>query len=220
MKLIYYILGLIYFGLLFGFKTTDKTHWKFEKNKNGIQVYSRLPEGESIKEIKIYTLVETTLSAALSVLKDVPNHPHWIFNCSETKLIQQINEQEMIFYTISDLPWPIEDRDLVVRNKIEQDYNTKIVRSISVPQLGLIPKKKGIIRVTDMYSEWKFTPRKNGLILIEYYLRLDPASNIPNSISNLLVETGPYRTMLNFKKAITLEKHKNATFTFINELTY
>jgi len=64
---------LITVSTLFSNQLIDKKEedWKFEKSKNGIEVYSRIVEGEPIKELRIVSTFEARLSSVVAVLDDV-----------------------------------------------------------------------------------------------------------------------------------------------------
>jgi ribosome-associated toxin RatA of RatAB toxin-antitoxin module len=206
------LLSITFLVLLTSFSSDDLSKWKLEKNKHNIRVYSYVPEGESIKQIKVYSTVKATVSSALSVIRDVPHYINWIYSCDEATVLKRLSTNEMIYYSISDAPWPIENRDLVMYNKIYQDKKTKTLYSVSFPVLNKIPIKKGLVRVTKIEGQWKFTPKKNGILFIEYSIKIDPGGNLPSWVINLFIEKGPYQTILNFKEELKLKKHKNAVF--------
>ncbi len=219
MKKIISIASIFLCLILFTSFNIDKVgKWKLEKNKNGITVYSLRKEGESLKQIKVITKVKTPLSAAVSVLADVSNYTDWIYNCSDARVLNRVNKYEMNYYMISDVPWPIENRDMALHNKIYQNKETKVVYSVSAPKNNVVPKKKGMVRIMDMESKWKFTPLKDGYVSIEYYLKMDPGGSVPHWIINLFIEKGPYQSIFKFREALKSEKHKKANFNFIDEV--
>jgi len=118
--------------LLTSFNTNVKSSdWKLEKNKNGIKVYSYAAKGESLKQVKSNFTIKASLSCLLAVISDVPHYTDWISNCSKATLLKKISPTEQLYYSISDVPWPISNRDLVMKNKIHQNKKTKVVYSIS-----------------------------------------------------------------------------------------
>lgn len=212
----YYISGLLILLIFGSFNTNpSKISWNLEKSKNGIFVYSSIPEGQKIKQIKVKTTAKSTLSAAIAVLKEVENYTSWIYSCNGSLLINKKNELEMTYYSETSTPWPLQNRDLVVYNKIAQDKTTKKVQSISTPLPNKIPEKENLVRVTDFYGEWTFTPINENEINIEYYLRIDPAGNIPAWMLNMFIDVGPYQTIEKFKQLIELPQYKNAKFDYI-----
>jgi len=196
--------------------------WKLEKSKNGIQVFSFIPEGKALKQLKSHTIVKAEMSTILNILSDVDNYVNWIYKCAASKKIKSITKTEMVYYTQNDAPWPILDRELYVHNSFHQDKDTKIIYSTSVPLANSdqIPLKKGVVRVTQFEGKWKFTPLKNGEIAIDYYLKLDPAGSIPPWILNMTLEFGPYETLINFKNELKKEKYLHHNTMFIYEKSH
>ena len=218
MKTILNILPILFFLIIStSFDADDTAKWKLEKNKNGIKIYSNVPVGESLKQIKVYTTVHSSLSSIVTLLIDVPNYPQWIYNCSESNCLKKINKKEMIYYSVAHVPWPLDNRDLVLKNEISQDEKTKIVYSVSTPLENIIPKKKGLVRVENMYGKWTVTPLKDGNVFIEYFLKLDVGGNVPDWIVNLFIEDGPYQSILHFKENLGLATYKNIKLDFIDE---
>jgi len=208
---------LLFIGLIAtSFNSSIK--WKLEKSKNGIQVYSYKPVGENLKQLKSHTKIKTSLSSLIHVLSDVEGYKNWIYKCAEAKKIKQLAPNKMVYYTVNNAPWPVEDRELYAVNKYYQDKKTKIVYSISEPLANIkIPPVKGLVRVTNFYGKWQFTPIGNGEVVVDYFLKLDPAGSIPDWVVNMTLEVGPYQSLVNFKKEVLKEEHQQANYKNIEE---
>jgi len=215
-NLIIVFTGLIILSVNTSFKS-DNDKWALERKSNDVIVYSRIPEGRNLKEIKSHTTANCKLSTLVAVLADVSNYKNWIYNCIESKKVKKISNNKMLYYTQTNAPWPISNRDLVAYNKVFQDENTKIVHSISVPQPKKLEQNDGVVRITYFYGEWTFTPLKDGDVSIDYYLKIDPAGNIPNWVTNMLIDNGPYQTLIDFKKQLDLPKYQKVKFDFISD---
>ena len=211
------ILVLVPF-LLTSFNYKKNIKWKLEKNKNGIKVYSYIAKGESLKQIKMNTVVTSDLTPLISVLVDVGHYTDWIYNCAESRIIKKVSKTETIYYSVSDAPWPIDNRDMVLINKIYQDEKSKVVYSTTGISSYKVSKKKNMVRIPSMHGKWKFTPLKNGNIYIEYFLKIDIGGKVPAWVTNMFIAYGPYQSMVKYKKAIQLKRHKSAHFDFIKEV--
>lgn len=201
--------------LLFSFP--NNSDWKLEKSKNNIQVFSRIAEDSDLKEIRMTSSAEATLSQAVAVLMDVEGYSNWIYNCESAKVVKQLKDNEVLYYSITKAPWPVLDRDLVVHNQIYQKSDTKEVFSQSEAKAKLLPKINGRIRITNMFGLWKFTPKGNNKIEIEYYIKVDPAGSLPTWVVNMFIANGPYQSMLQFKQELQKEKYKTAKIDFITD---
>ena len=78
------------------------------------------------------------------------------------KKIKIISPNEYYYYTKSDFPFPIADRDLVVLSKQWEDKETGYIYSHSEAAPTMMANEKGTVRVTLFESYWKIMPQKDG----------------------------------------------------------
>src|SRR5580765_5071510 len=100
------------------FSFADSTDWVLKKNENGIAVYTRYAEGSHLKEVRVVNVVESSLSGLVALLLDIKNYPNWIYACSEASVLKEINNHEQYQYQVTDVPWPVSDRDVASHIKI------------------------------------------------------------------------------------------------------
>lgn len=179
--------------------------WKLEKNKDGILVYTRKTENSSIKEFKAKTTFKGNLNLLISLLENVDEYPKWQANITSAKIIKRVDSKTNYIYYYSDLPWPIEDRDIVLKSVKSTLKNGAVLFTLSSSPSSY-PPKENFIRIKKAKGIWRFTPKENGFIEIIYQSYGDPSGNIPEWLINLFVVEGPYKTLLNLK---TLSQPKN-----------
>jgi ribosome-associated toxin RatA of RatAB toxin-antitoxin module len=195
--------------------SADSTDWTLQKNENGISVYTRLTQGSHLKEVRVVNVVSSSLSSLIALLLDVKNYPNWIYGCSEASILNVINDHEQYQYQVTDVPWPVSDRDVASHFKIEQDAATKIVTVINTGKPGYIPEKKDRVRVQHFQSNYKFTPLPDGKVKVEFELFVDPGGNVPAWLINSNIVTAPYKTTVAMIKQ--LPGYQNASVAFITE---
>ena len=61
--------------------------WKLIKEEDNIQVFARIAENSSIKEIRITCSVKTTMERMESFLSDVPKYADWVYKCDTSILL-------------------------------------------------------------------------------------------------------------------------------------
>lgn len=193
--------------------------WKLRKQKKDLQVYVKESTDSPFKELRLKFTVNASMSSIVRLLQDVEAIPDWVYKCPEAYTVERVNEQEEIYYNLVDFPWPMDDRDIVIRNVLTQDSITKVVRSESVSEDYHLPEKEGIIRIKKLNLWWVFTPKPSGEVEVEYYLKSDPGGMIPAWIVNLAVDQGPIQTIKRFKKILEEPKYKNARLSYISELS-
>ena len=193
----------------------SKEKWELIKNSNNIKIFTRKIDNSDIKEVKAIIHVDASLSTIVSVLKDVKGYKDWVYECEDSKILKEINKFEDYYYTKTDAPWPVGDRDAVVHNKISQNKKTKVITSISQSINGIKEKIPGLVRVKEIYTEWKLIPQQDGTVYIIYKMHINPGGDIPSYLMNKTLSIGPYKTLSRFKEKLKEPRHKNCVLNFI-----
>lgn len=209
---------MLLLGLLCTSSTGDgNSPWALKKNEHGITVYTREVSGSSIRELKAITHFDSKLSPLITLIKDVPEHPAYIYRCQSARVIKAPNDHELYYYHDTYAPWPVDNRDIVIYYHISQDPRTKVVTIASHAVDGLVPETEGKVRVHDFKASWVLTPAKDGTVNGEYYLYVDPGGNVPAWLINLFVVDGPYNSILKMKELLAQEKYQSAKIPFIHD---
>ena len=207
------------FVLIFAhFGYAQEYDWQLKRETDQLKVYTRNISETGIKALKITTQFETSLSSIVALLNDVPANPDWVYSSKIAKITHQLAPNDIYYYSVSDFPWPLQDRDLMVRSIIEQDPDSKVITSISSSEEEKYPLQKGIIRISIFDSKWIFTPLPGGKVNIEYTVQTDPGGNIPVFLTNIFIDKGPIATMKKMRDMLELPKYRNAQIDFIEEL--
>ena len=109
------------------------------------------------------------------------------------------------------------NRDVVVELNISQDPATKIMEVTGVSVDGIVPEKKGIIRVPMSQVKWIVTPNPAGGVYIEYTAQADPSGSMPAWLANAFVTKGPYETFLKLKKVMKEGAYRRVQFASIRD---
>lgn len=215
MKILAPILLFVFLAAPSGQKDSE---WKLKKDADGIKVYYRKSEDSRINELKLTTTVESSLSALVSLLRDVPNYTTWIYKCVVSEPLGNSSPQEGRYYTQLDFPWPLSDRDFVAQSVLSQDPETKIVEIHSTGLPDQLEEKKGAVRIKTLKLYWKFTPLPKGKVQIDYELLSDPGGMLPKWLINMALDQGPTKTILALRQEIQKEKYQNNQLDYIKEL--
>jgi hypothetical protein len=174
--------------------------WKLQKTRDSIFIYTKLPEGSKFKSIKSITEYKCSLSTLLNLIKDVNSHSTWIYKCTESKMLKINSDSSFIFYEHFEVPWPANDRDIIIKNKINYDpiRKTVLITEEGIPDY--LPEKNDMVRIQSYHGTWKLRDERNGLIFSEYIVTIDPGGYIPAWIINLFATTGPYESTMKLKK--------------------
>lgn len=195
-----------------------KAEFALEKDKNGVKVFTRKIEGSALKEFKGITSIKTSLTSLVALMDDTAAYTQWLYNVTEAKLIQKINYNERVTYTVIHAPWPVSDRDTVTYSKIVQDPKSKTITIHLKGQPDKMPPQGGKVRVPALKGFWQFIPNKNGYVTVIYQVHSEPGGSIPDAIANSTTTDIPYNTLLNMHKQVKAEKYQNAKIPEVKEL--
>lgn len=169
--------------------------WELTSNADDIRVYRRPSLSSSIDEVRIEATFKTTLPLFLDLIGDVSRYPEWVYKCSEANTLSKSSESDLVYYARTDFPWPLQDRDLIVRSTRTIDPVSGIVTSTSTARPSQLPEKEGVVRISKFLSVWKIIPVSESLIRVDYHVATDPGGKLPDWVINLGITTGPRKTM-------------------------
>lgn len=199
--------------LLISVSLTGQT-WELKNEVEGIKVYTATVEKSDIKAVKVECTIEATLSQLTAVLLDIPASDEWIYSTKFCRIQKQISPQELIYHSEIDVPWPVHNRDFIVRVKIEQDSITKklTVNGENLPTY--LKEQEDVVRIMHTESNWTVTPRNQYLDIV-FTLHVHPGGSIPAWLINLFVTRGPLETFRNLRSQVKKEKYNGARFEFV-----
>lgn len=206
---------LFFLLILISFETAFA--WELAQDKNGIRVYTRSVDRSSFKEYRAVMNVNTSLSSLIALVDDISSCPDWIHTCEEGRLLKRVSPEETYTYTINKAPWPVKDRDAVVRNAFTHDPENQSVTITITGVPDYIPGEKGLVRVKMIQGYWRFTPVENNMVQVVYQVHNDPGGNLPSWLVNSVVVSQPYNTLLNMKKMVMLPKYRDEEYEFIRK---
>lgn len=191
-KIFFLLFGLILSG--FAFPQKD---WTLVNNENWIQIYKADMPNSSYKRIKVECTIDGTIDKLVRILNDVNNYKNWIYNTKTAYIIKRINANEYYYYTETCLPWPMQNRDVVVHIKLFRDNVNNTLNIVAFGEPDYLPLVNGKVRVPRSANTWQVTVPEPNKLHIVYVFEADPGGHIPSWLVNTFVNKGPYES---FKK--------------------
>jgi START domain len=166
-----------------------------KRDTDGIKVYTCETQNEKFRALRAEFVIDNTSVQKLKdFLWDVSNYITWQYNMIEAERVSSSGNEEMIYRSEIDAPWPVDNRELFVQVKMKQEGATTQVFIHSIPTNR--PTKDGVVRVPFFDASWKIIPDGNSL-KVTYSLRIDPGGSVPAWLANIAMAEGPY---ISFKK--------------------
>jgi hypothetical protein len=190
--------------------------WTLKRDRDGIQIFLTKVPGSKFRAILSIMELEASTEQLAALVMDLDNCPNWAAMCKSAEIIERISAAECYIHSINDAPFPVRDRDIVANVQWSYDKASGNVSMRSNATPNRLPKRKGIVRVQYASSEWHFTPKNNGMVLVESYAHVDPTGNVPAWLTNLLIVDSPYKTLKNMRKLISTGAYSDAEVDFMH----
>ena len=177
-------------------------NWELSKNENNIKVYKGEIDSSKYKIIKVEAEMQKKIKKVIAILKDVDNNKNWVYNTRRSYLVKAVSEDEFLYYAETHLPWPFDNRDVVIRMHFDLDTARHFLNIKATGEPGAAPEVSGKIRIQKFYGDWNVKYDGGNKISIVYVLQVDPGGNISPAISNLFVTKGPFETFNNLSRLL------------------
>tara|TARA_R110002167_G_scaffold106552_3_gene273151 strand:- start:780 stop:1442 length:663 start_codon:yes stop_codon:yes gene_type:complete len=208
----------LFLGMVLFAGTIAATEWELAKDADNIQVYTGKISGSDYKAFRGVGVVDAELNQLMAVLDDTPNFVHWMYNCKSPVLLYKASLLDRYQYLQNDFPWPAKDRDMILRNEISQDPQTRVttVKLSSVPLAELpktaqaaMPKADGVVRMEGVQGFFELSPLANGQTKVIFQLHLNPGGGLPASLVNTQIVDNPFETLKALRKHVTKPQYAN-----------
>jgi hypothetical protein len=190
------------FVFLFVNVSLQGQHWELARDENNIKVYTAYSDSSKYKLIKVEAQMQGTVRKLMKILKDVGNDRKWIYNTKESHLLKTIDDNELLYYTETHLPWPCSNRDAVIRMHFFWDSAKNILKVKARGEPHFVPEVSGKMRVPLFRNDWIVKYDGANMLTIVYFLEVNPGGSISPGIINLFIAKGPYETFYNLSRLL------------------
>jgi len=212
MKKMFYLALLMISALVL---TTDQSiadnldrSWELVMEKNGIKAYARKVSGSGIFEFRAVMVVEARAEVIAEALLDTPASTEWLPDCDSAYTIEMESRNNLTNYFSLDLPWPVKDRDLVMKTETKYDFDhARAVVNFIDTEIASCPPKKSHIRIPSLKGQYVFvyvTREKTGIV---HTYRADLGGSLPEWLANFAAKYNIYNTFMNLKAMFKKEKY-------------
>lgn len=176
---------------------------KLRKNESGIKVYICHVDTSRFKSIKAEFDIACSMNELIQTIADVPGYTKWQFNTVSGKILHDVSVTEKIYRTEIAAPWPVSDRDMIVRMVMEREPNRLLVTAAS--QAGIVPVDANFVRVPFSLARWEVVQKDRSKLYVRYEMLIDPGGDVPVWLVNWTCAHAPLQS---FQKLKTLLEKK------------
>lgn len=180
----------------------SQTQWELTKDKNGIKVYTSKDATSKFKDIKVEASVQGTIQKLSSILMNVGKTTGWVYATKESYIIKKISDNEILYYSETALPWPVNNRDIPIKMVLKPDAKTNSLKVYADGVPNAISEKKGIVRIPYFNAFWDVKSDGKNNLKITYIVKMDPGGSVPASVTNMFITKGPFETFSNLSQLL------------------
>jgi hypothetical protein len=182
-------------------------NWVKDSIRKGFTLYTRSEPNSKILGIKIEGKIKAPVDQVMAQLRDVENSTDWTPGLLIKSTIEDVDDKTAYTYSLSNMPWPLYDRDMILHNELLLDKKRKLLfilsKSVEHPKAIDIPDR--VVRAHLGYSNLGMRPLDKENTYVELTVFIDPRGSIPSWLINFYQKKWP----LSFLKSLEKHCHEN-----------
>ncbi|MCP4135184.1 MAG: START domain-containing protein [bacterium] len=202
------LLIILAFLLTFSSLLGAAPKWEFAKRSGGVTVYTRPIKGSDMDEFQGVTVVNAPMEVVLQVMQDVSAYPQWQQDCIKARVVSRKSKYMFTVYFVNNAPWPVSDRDMVVRSKTTINLKKGlVVSSMRALKSSSVPKNSDYVRITDLKGRYVFEYISRNKTRVTYIIKANPGGSVPTSLANMTSKAIPLGTLKGLKRMVKKKKY-------------
>jgi len=187
--------------------------WKKIGESDGIVGYTRPTVKSSVDEIKAVGIVDAPVAVVEAVIRDIPSMPDYMFLCKDALPVNTPDMKSkgdvIYFYNVTDLPFPVSDRDAVVKSMWFVDKATGTVYCHAEGLKTTYKQSRDIVRMPLSIIQCILVPKGPNKTEVIYQVLGDPGGELPSWLVRMLTKDYGIKTIAGLRKMVTKEKFRN-----------
>lgn len=179
-----------------------KGEWQKILEQDGVEIFLADVPDSKFKAFRSIGVVKGNIEKYLALFREVGEMKKWSPKIIEKTVVKDVSDIEAITYQIDDIPWPAQDRDLILTNKLFLDKDEKTLKVLlySVEEPSLPPTKK-YVRAQVNWAVFSIKSQTKETTHIDFMIHADPKGEIPAWIVNQIQRKWPFKFLKNSEKA-------------------
>jgi len=190
-------------SLFFGFPVfaDEQSVWEKINEEEDIQIFiKKIPENPIII-VKGVSIFDANILKIAGIIKNNTRFKEWVPRLLEVNTINEFSQYEWVEYILLDSPWPLNDRELVLRKTIEIDEEGKrITFNFHSVKSMLKPENNKYVRAEIYEGYFILTSINENQTHIDVTTHADLKGMIPNWFINFIQKIWPLRTLKSLKE--------------------
>lgn len=192
--------------------------WRLVSDRDGIKIYTRHQDDYRLKTFRGSTVLdlpdEYALAAAINDYEQIPRWLHLVDGVTE---IRRDGPLVRYMHLTTAAPWPLMDRDAVVRVTVPQRLTPKeeSVTLLFENMPNLIPQDPSYVRFPELDAKLKLRRLGGNKVELTYEVVLDPGGYIPAWLVNILAKDVPYFTLKKLRVWVQRSEYQGKFYDYL-----
>lgn len=178
------------------------SEWELVYEGDDLVVERRDYAGSDLDEIRGVVRLKASLNAVMALLKDAEFNDHWVYRSGGARILEDNGYARAYVYGVVDAPFPMQDRDTVVRFDYQQDPASRVITVTLKNVPDYVPPKDNFVRVPEIGGFWKLQAEEEGWVEVTYQVYGDPGGWIPVWLANRAAIVSVRQTLDNMKSVV------------------
>jgi hypothetical protein len=179
-----------------GAEAPHEPGWSVIDEKRGITVSRQEQPGRGLPAFRGQGPVRGGVLQILALMLDSDSVEHWAYGIDEARLVRRIDESQDLIYLYSDVPWPVRDRDMVLRRTLRVIKPGEEFHLDLACEPNAVPEASGAVRVKFCRSAFHLRRLDSGSTDVDYHMSLDPGGLLPKWAGNYVAKHVPFKTLI------------------------
>lgn len=189
--------------------------WKKIGESDGIVGYTRPTTRSKVDEIKAVGIVNAPIAVVEAVIRDIPSMSEYMFLCKESSYINIPGMKSagdvIYFHALTDLPFPVSDRDAVTKAMWSIDKSTGTIYCNAEGVKTAFKQSKDVVRMPLSIIDCTLIPRGADKTEVIYQVLGDPGGELPSFIVNMLTHDYGIKTIAGLRQMVKKDKFRIVT---------
>jgi len=181
--------------------------WSLRKEVDNIRIYTMEQEGSGFQAFKAVAELNVPMENLMAVMVNPESCEEWVHNCAESYAFGPGNFHDRYAYSVNDMPWPVTDRDYVLRIRTHGQADSDEI----IMNLNATPNKRAEfdsrVRVDRSNTLYRFTSQGQHTRMV-WIQHTDPNGSLPGWLVNNLIVDIPVKSMQALEAVAQEEKYQ------------
>lgn len=154
--------------------------WKILGKEQGVVISTRQLQGQEHPVFRGQATIKGSILHVLAVVLDTRNSRRWVRGNDGIEIIRNVDDRVQFVHMVTDLPWPIRDRDMIMKRSVTvlAPATEFRIRYLCAPKER--KEKSGHLRVNTCDSHFTLRAIDANKTYVDYQVQLDPGGGLPD----------------------------------------